>query len=443
MEWRVTTKKSIAKKSSYCNFKSFYGIMHDPTKFSSWTGRKCFIDKKWKDTDLMIADYSDDLRVRQRLCPNNYVGKQFNAQSMGQLKLTLEGSNWKQDITLPNVLKTAPVISTHSGFSHNFGDIVAIEGIFDSKDALCLSELSIMKGGNAINLLHLLKKDSKIQKWSWGWMVSWWDSDPYNDSAWPHGTVALVNPTNPNKLEDISHHYYKFVHFVRNFIMPKSVSDVSGGTGNEGVNKVTFKPVEEDREKPTPKPTVTSTNQPASLHCDVEEMESKFGLHFSNCKVQSKYRPSDSKSNQGRFNNKVLNGSVCQMKCASYPKKPFKHTKMECKCTSNSRFKVFKNLKELIQNGPKPMDLLFKSCSWYDASNKKSNTAVIPINVFGILKCPAGCPSGLINTSNHTCDELTRFNKACTLQCPGQTKAVKTKCVINKKTRQPKFTKLC
>ena len=101
---------------------------------------------------------------------------------------------------------------------------------------------------------------------------------------------------------------------------------------------------------------------------------------FSNCKVQSKYRPSDSKSNQGRFNNKVLNGSVCQMKCASYPKKPFKHTKMECKCTSNSRFKVFKNLKELIQNGPKPMDLLFKSCSWYDASNKKSKTAVIPIN---------------------------------------------------------------
>lgn len=68
------------------------------------------------------------------------------------------------------------------------------------------------------------------------------------------------------------------------------------------------------------------------------------------------------------------------MKCASYPKKPFKHTKMECKCTSNSRFKVFKNLKELIQNGPKPMDLLFKSCSWYDASNKKSKTAVIPIN---------------------------------------------------------------
>ena len=227
----------------------------------------------------MIADYSDDLRVRQRLCPNNYVGKQFNAQSMGHLKLTLEGSNWKQDITLPNVLKTAPVISTHSGFNHNFGDIVAIEGIFDSKDALCLSELSIMKGGNAINLLHLLKKDSKVQKWSWGWMVSWWDSDPYKDSAWPHGTVALVNPTNPNKLEDISHHYYKFVHFVRNFIMPKSISDVSGGKGNEGVNKVTFKPVEEDREKPTPKPTVPP-NQPASLHCDVEEMESKFGLHF-------------------------------------------------------------------------------------------------------------------------------------------------------------------
>ena len=68
---------------------------------------------------------------------------------------------------------------------------------------------------------------------------------------------------------------------------------------------------------------------------------------------------------------------------------------------------------------------------------------LIYISVFGILKCPAGCSSGLLNTSDHTCDALTRFNKACTLKCPGQTKPVKTKCVVNKKTRQPKFTKLC
>ena len=79
-----------------------------------------------------------------------------------------------------------------------------------------------MKGGNAINLLQLLKKGSKVQKWSWGWMVSWWDSNPYNDSAWPHGTVALVNPTNPNKLQSAVYHIARVLGLKFNFIRTKS-----------------------------------------------------------------------------------------------------------------------------------------------------------------------------------------------------------------------------
>ena len=62
------------------------------------------------------------------------------------------------------------------------------------------------------------------------------------------------------------------------------------------------------------------------------------------------------------------------------PKKPFKNTKMECLCKSNSRFKLFQNLKELVSNGPNPLDLLFKSCHWYDRSKKTSTSPVIPIN---------------------------------------------------------------
>ena len=69
-------------------------------------------------------------------------------------------------------------------------------------------------------------------------MVSWWDGNQYEDAAWPHGEVALVNPLVPNKLEDISHHYYKFVDFHREFILPKSTQALtSGDNAQEGDNK--------------------------------------------------------------------------------------------------------------------------------------------------------------------------------------------------------------
>ena len=63
--------------------------------------------------------------------------------------------------------------------------------------------------------------------------------------------------------------------------------------------------------------------------------------------------------------------------------------------------------------------------------------------VFGIVECPAGCSSKLINTQQHTCGPLTQFNKTCLLTCPGAKKPVKAKCVVDKRTKRPKFTKLC
>ena len=174
--------------------------MHDPTDFSSWTTRKCFVNKKWVDTDLTIISASDKLRFRQRLCPRDFAGAQNNAFSAGKLKLEIQGANWKHDVSLPSVMKSAPSIFEVPGFSHSYNDIVNIDAIFTDHDALCLSELTVTQGDQAINLLHLLKKRAKVQKWSLGWTVTWWDGND-SDPAWPHGTVALVDPLVPNKLE--------------------------------------------------------------------------------------------------------------------------------------------------------------------------------------------------------------------------------------------------
>jgi len=440
-EWRITMKKSIDKKTSYCNFKAFYGVLHDPTDFSSWTTRKCFVNKKWVDTDLTIISASDKLRFRQRLCPRDFAGAQNNAFSAGKLKLEIQGANWKHDVSLPSVMKSAPSIFEVPGFSHSYNDIVNIDAIFTDNDALCLSELTVTQGDQAINLLHLLKKRAKVQKWSLSWMVTWWDGND-SDPAWPHGTVALVDPLVPNKLEDISHHYYKFVDRFREFIIPNVVESINkpADKKTEGVNQVIIKPTEKPALPPKPKPPSVSTGS-SVLHCDVGELESKFGLHFGNCKLPKSKRSkvSNSRTNQARFDSKVVDGSVCQMKCAKYPKPPFKAPKMSCVCGSNARFNHFSNLQSLLQNGPNVTQLLFKSCHWYNLQ-KKTSTPVMPINVFGIVQCPAGCPSSLIRAEKHTCNSLTPFNKSCTMDCGGR-KPVKTKCIVDKKTKKPKFTK--
>lgn len=448
-EWRITKKQSIAKSSSYCNFKAFYGILHDPTNFSSWTTRKCFVNKKWVDTDLTIIAASDQLQIRQRLCPRDFAGAQYNAFSSGQLKLEIQGATWKHDVKLPAVMKSAPNTFIVPGFRHSYNDIVNIDASFLDEDALCLSELSISQGDRAINLLHLLKKRAKVQKWSLSWMVTWWDGND-QDPAWPHGTVALVNPLVPNKLEDITHHYYKFVDRFREFIIPNVVESINSKPVKptpppQGLNQVIIKPIQKPTQKPKPKPPSVSTGS-SVLHCDVAELESKFGLHFGNCKLpkSKKSKISNSRTNQARFDSKVVDGSVCQMKCAKYPKPPFKAPKMACKCGTNSRFKIYNNLQSLLQNGPSVSQLLFKSCHWYNLSNKKSSTPVMPINVFGIIECPAGCPTAkLLNTQQHTCGGLMQFNKSCMLTCPGAKKPVKTKCIVDKRTKRPKFTKLC
>ena len=47
----------------------------------------------------------------------------------------------------------------------------------------------------------------------------------------------------------------------------------------EGQNTVIIKPIEKPTQKPKPKPPSVSTGS-SVLHCDVAELESKFGLHF-------------------------------------------------------------------------------------------------------------------------------------------------------------------
>ena len=86
---------------------------------------------------------------------------QNNAASVGQLSLQLQGANWQKDLILPAVLKAAPQTSTHT-VTNTFNDIVAVEATFLNHNALCLSELSVMQGDNAINLLHLLKKERSV-----------------------------------------------------------------------------------------------------------------------------------------------------------------------------------------------------------------------------------------------------------------------------------------
>ena len=102
---------------------------------------------------------------------------------------------------------------------------------------------------------------------------------------------------------------------------------------------------------------------------------------FRDCKLPKSKRPkvSNSRTNQARFDSKVVDGSVCQMKCAKYPKPPFKAPKMSCVCGSNARFNHFSNLQSLLQNGPNVTQLLFKSCHWYNLQ-KKTSTPVMPIN---------------------------------------------------------------
>ena len=189
--------------------------------------------------------------------------------------------------------------------------------------------------------------------------------------------------------------------------------------------------------------------------CQIGNLGIFIRTYSSKCRVSSSQRLSGSSTNQARFKNKVSNGSTCQMKCSTYPKPPFRHKKMECRCSSSfGRSNAFASLLQLASS---PLDILFSKCHWYDGTKKNSKTPVMPINgkfysskfdynhdvVFGIPKCPSGCPTSILRTKNHNCGSMAPFSKVCHLNCPNRSNRVKAKCIVDKKTKMPKFTNNC
>ena len=222
-----------------------------------------------------------------------------------------------------------------------------------------------MKGTRAINLLQVPnsngnrgKKTVKFMKWSHGFMLCWWDKNYFEDSAYPHGEVALVNQLNPNLLENLNHHYYKAVDSYREWTLPKSILPTP-----PVYTKPTKKPLHnfDSMIVTTGKTPTTTTTTPVvatttgtQLHCSLDKLK-QAGLRISNCKFSSAYKylqPINSSSNQGLINGQVLNGAQCKMACTSFRKKPFQTPKMQCLCSSHQRakFHIFASLKGSLFN---------------------------------------------------------------------------------------------
>ena len=111
---------------------------------------------------MIIADVKPELRIRQRLCPKQYRGTLANAHSEGKLKLHVEGKSFSEFFTLSRVLEEAFGIFDSFKFKHRIADITLVQAQFESDDALCLAELTIMKGTEAINLLQLPMQDPVV-----------------------------------------------------------------------------------------------------------------------------------------------------------------------------------------------------------------------------------------------------------------------------------------
>jgi len=168
--WRITSRDNIAKDTAFCQFKADYGMLHDPTNFPTWISRECFMSNEWRPTDLIFTDVSSNFRVRQRLCPDGFSGLVSNAHSMGRLEIKINGEEFSKSFTLTKGIenKGLPIEDDFGAVDFDNDDIKSVEGKFDSTDALCLSELTVMKGGKAYNLLTLGHESSRHNKFTIG-----------------------------------------------------------------------------------------------------------------------------------------------------------------------------------------------------------------------------------------------------------------------------------
>ena len=193
-EWRITSKSSIGGQKSFCNFKETNGILHDPSKFSLSTTRKCYVKESWVDTDLVIIEApKSGLEVRHRTCAD------FDGQ--GSLRVVVQGTDWQFDF---NSDFSGQNTRAFANFGHSFADIISVDTVTSTSEVLCLSELTVATPTNAVNLLLTKhKSEIKISKKSGNWPVAWWDGKSF-------GTQQE--------------------NFQQQFIMPKSVESIQPRT---------------------------------------------------------------------------------------------------------------------------------------------------------------------------------------------------------------------
>ena len=67
----------------------------------------------------------------------------------------------------------------------------------------------------------------------------------------------------------------------------------------------------------------------------------------------------------------------------------------------------------------------------------------VALLVFKVAKCPAGCDTSHLQVDHDCGTGIAKFNKKCSLKCPGAKKPVKTKCIWSKTQRKATFSKRC
>ena len=174
------------------------------------------------------------LKVRRRPC----IGEE---NKQGQLRLVIQGTDWQFDVNLNN---SNNLVDSFKDFRYNFNQITSVDTVTLSDNKFCLSELTIATHSHAINLLLTRPRgEIKPSKKSSNWPVVWWDGSTFGS-------------------EDDE------VNFERQFILPKSIETLVQSNTELGLMG-----------KQANSEAISSRFAPV-LHCDVGELEEKYGLHF-------------------------------------------------------------------------------------------------------------------------------------------------------------------